>query len=194
MTEIIIILLGLCFAFVFNRMTNHHKKTKPIKTTSSRSIHAPDRPAEAIGNAILSEKSIKIRHPIAISGRLDQAWETADGIVISDTKTRNKNKDHYKWTQSEQLQLSLYAMLLRHSDIDLSGKSILNYGLIRLEPVLIGENSHYIKVPLLPEQEVIARYRRYWALYDNQAVPTRTDNRGACAVCGHAERCPQRHT
>lgn len=61
---------------------------------------------------VMNERSISMEHPVKLTGRVDQVYQTPKGVLIPvDSKSR-KNHTVYN---SDIVQLSLYAMILLHT-------------------------------------------------------------------------------
>ncbi|MEL6278277.1 MAG: PD-(D/E)XK nuclease family protein [Pseudomonadota bacterium] len=142
-----------------------------------------ERPAELRGaKLLLNERLIQISNPIPLSGRPDQVWRTRDGVlVLIDTKTRRTPRVY----EYDRVQLSAYAMLLRHSWVKRRG-DVAPYGFIRFK----SENGvRFVRVLLYDDEHIFDLYDRFQDVARSSSKAVANPSRALCAGCGHAEGC-----
>lgn len=104
-----------------------------------------------IGSVYMNEREISMIEPVRLHGRVDQVYRTPDGVLVPvDTKTRNRHRTY----SSDILQLSIYAVILRHQE----SLPVANHGYIR-SVVYFDDNEksvRYHRVPLLTTRKVMS--------------------------------------
>lgn len=106
----------------------------------------------------LCEEDISTRTPVALHGRPDQVYRTADNtLVLLDTKARKAHRVF----PSDIIQLSVYRVILAHSQ----PLAVAPHGYIRtVVQTTQGEEVRYHKTMLLSTREIIALHRQYNAI------------------------------
>lgn len=104
------------------------------------------------GSIYMNEQTISIADPVHLRARVDQVYLTQNNVlVISDTKTRRLHRAY----ESDILQLSIYALILRHQ----VSIPVARHGYVR--SVIFDGNERrsvrYHKVRLLSDREVLSR-------------------------------------
>jgi len=142
-------------------------------------------PRELIGAKLFyNEQPISIEFPLELSGRPDQVWQRSDNmLVIADTK----NRKTFRYTNSDRIQLTGYAFILKHHVASKSYR-IAPYGFIRIPSKT---RARFLKVPLLREEEYIALYSRRTALIGGTCSPSASTSPIICHNCGHKKQCPK---
>lgn len=140
--------------------------------------------AELCGaRCVLNESTLKINHPIPLTGRVDRVWALKGGLlVITDTKRRLGGRIYV----GDRVQLSAYKLLLKNTH-RFRGRPIADYGYLQMTGR--GKNARYVKVPLMSEDEIITRYRRAITVKADRVQPRPNPSRGLCAGCGHRQPC-----
>jgi len=129
-----------------------------------------------------SEQHISCTCPIPLNGTYDQLYERLDNaLIVADTKTRNKPQVFH----SDVIQLSAYKVILENSK-EFKGKQVLDYGYMRL--VCKGV-THYKKVDLMREDQVVELYQRRRAILNGSQQATKADSRGKCLNCHQLKLC-----
>lgn len=109
----------------------------------------------------MNEEDIRAFEPVPLHGRVDQVFETRNGVLVPvDTKTRK----YFRVYDSDIIQLSVYRLILekmygnRHT--------VSQHGYIRA--VVLSEhgkeNIRYLRVRLLSEGEIVELWQQYKAL------------------------------
>lgn len=129
----------------------------------------------------MNEQRLKIDAPVALSGRVDQVWQARDGmLVVTDTKTRRTARVY----DSDVVQLSAYAYMLRHSQ----DMPVHRTAYVRT-PARWG--SRFTPVELLPDEAIEAFHARYHAVSHGLTDPRCNAGEALCNHCGHRPRCPR---
>lgn len=111
----------------------------------------------------LNESPIAITSPLKLHGKVDQVFKTSSGKLIPvDTKQRSKSR----WYESDKLQLSVYAMILRHLGHDVSWT-----GYIRIPN---DGNPIYLPIPLGDDAYVSRAVTLYQAIKSGEIIPNCT--------------------
>lgn len=112
---------------------------------------------------VMNEQNIRTQHPIPLHGRIDQLFELTDGAyVIMDTKNRSYNKVFL----SDQVQLSVYALILASH-----GYRIHPTAYLRITGT---KQPEYAPVPLLAADVVINMVDHYWLIKSGNHQPVCT--------------------
>ena len=134
---------------------------------------------------ILVKRKLAIRRPFALHGEPDIVYLTARGTILL-----REDKTAFPRPQSERIQLSVYAALLRHSDLpELRGRPIEPVGLVRYG--IPGRTPiRWELMPLLNDDDLQRLLDRRQAILRGEPS-TRTRDAGMCrARCHHlASRC-----
>lgn len=149
-------------------------------------VERPSMPDEiAAATLLFSEAKFYAERPVPLVARVDQVFHTPHGLVVPvETKTRRA----HRWYPYDAIELSVQAVVLRYSrQVRLPG-AIASYGYVRC--VTEGSVPTYVKVPLLPESEVLAIYRRHQDLAAGRVAPRPAHHAGLCRRCPQASRCP----
>ncbi len=129
-----------------------------------------------------SEQHISCATPIALKGTYDQLYLTPDdNFILSDTKTRNRPYVY----QSDIIQLSAYKLILEQGSA-FSGKRIMPHGYLR---IVCKGKTHYKKIDLMTEEDVIELYERRQALYRGEIEPQKADTPVKCTRCHQLASC-----
>lgn len=135
----------------------------------------------ALRNAKLwaKEKSIACRTPRRLHGKLDEAFEVQEGLlVVSETKSRERPVIH----RSDVIQNSAYAMTLAKS----SGVNVSGTGYIRL---ITPQGNRFVPVELMSEQDLIRIYDKFKRIKGGQEAGDRCGKAGLCAKCEYRKEC-----
>lgn len=145
--------------------------------------HMPDDVAN--GQLVLSEQQFVTNHPVPLVARVDQVFHTPHGLLVPvETKTRFAQRAY----PYDQIELSVQAVVLKHSkQVRLSG-AIASYGYVRV--IAEGRAPAYVRVPLLSESEVVALYQRHQDLQADRSAPRPTTQPALCRRCPQVGRCP----
>ena len=142
----LIIILSVVFVFLIAR----------VRKRNNTSLNEFNDNLPALFNGarcVMNEQNISTQHPVALHGRIDQLFELADGhYVIVDTKNRGYNKVFL----SDQVQLSVYALILASH-----GYSINPVAYLRITGT---KQPEYVPVQLLRAEEVIKMVNHYWSI------------------------------
>lgn len=171
----IIVLLGYAAFLIWSKRRRRYKAT---------SFFVGDNTPVELQQSILygSEVRISCINPIPLMGAYDQLYQTpTNTFVLTDTKTRNKPYIY----DSDVIQLSAYKVILENS-IEFSNRAIANYGYMRL--VCKGV-THYKKVDLMTEEDVVALYERREALFAGSIDPDKASTPGKCTKCHQLPHC-----
>lgn len=129
-----------------------------------------------------SEVYVSCVKPVPLGGVYDQLYQTiSNNLILADTKTRNKPYVY----ESDVIQLSAYRVILENS-VEFNNRRIANYGYMRL--VCKGV-THYKKVDLMTEEDVVALYDRREALYAGSIDPDKASTPGKCTKCHQLPHC-----
>ena len=119
---------------------------------------------------------LSITEPVPLCGTPDVVWLRGDGkLVIGDYKSRLSGRVQL----SDQIQLSVYRVLLLHSQ----QKPVADYGFIYFR------GKQRTKVKLMSEKKVIDLYKRYLAISEGNSKGKRCGQPGYCRYCSHWRRC-----
>ena len=144
-----------------------------------------DRAFKEHGVLVGSEVRLSIRSDISVAGRVDQLWTIPNaGYLLVDTKNRSRAAVY----DSDRLQLSIYAWLLRRSK-RYGDKAIIETGFVRI-PEANGP-AKFLPVSLMSDQETEAMiYNAFFLARERQASnPPRCYR---CGHCGHISDCQPR--
>lgn len=110
----------------------------------------------------LSEQDISTTQPVPMHGRVDQVYQTKNGVLIPlDTKLRQVNHIY----ESDIIQLSVYRVILSHK----YKAPVAKYGYVRtVVETADGDRVRYIKTNLLSEKEVVKLWHRYQSIRSGQ--------------------------
>ncbi|EPS8934101.1 hypothetical protein ACVJEA_002742 [Vibrio cholerae] len=110
----------------------------------------------------LSEQDISTTQPVPMHGRVDQVYQTKNGVLIPlDTKLRQVNHIY----ESDIIQLSVYRVILSHK----YKAPVAKYGYVRtVVETADGDRVRYIKTSLLSEKEVVKLWHRYQSIRSGQ--------------------------
>lgn len=124
-----------------------------------------------------TERPMEMTDPIAVCGTPDVVWiEKRTGtLIVGDYKSRASQQVY----DSDVIQLSVYRLLLRHSQ----RKPVADYGFIHFH------NGRRKRVKLMNERDVIRLYERYIDLITGKATPKRVCRPGYCRYCSHVRLC-----
>jgi CRISPR/Cas system-associated exonuclease Cas4 (RecB family) len=124
-----------------------------------------------------TEQYMKMADPIALCGALDVVWiEKSTGmLIVGDYKSRDSRQVY----DSDIIQLSVYKMLLQHTQ----NKPVADYGFIHFR------NGHRQRVKLLSEKQIVSLYRRYMEIMKGHVKPKVKCRQGYCRYCPHRELC-----
>lgn len=172
---LIIVLLGYAAFLIWSKRRRRRKAT---------SFFVDDNTPLELQQSTLygSETRISCIKPVALGGIYDQLYQTpANAFILTDTKTRNKPYVY----ESDLIQLSAYKVILENS-IKFNNRHIANYGYMRL---VCNGVTHYKKVDLMTEEDVVALYERREALYAGTTEPHKADTPGKCIKCHQLTHC-----
>lgn len=151
-------------------------------------------PAElAHARLIMSEQDVYTDYPRPLAGRPDEVYRHPNGELIPvETKTRSRTVVRAE----DRVQLSVYAVLLRHSSHrqlpgtpGKRGRQVASYGYVR---IVTPEGTCWRKVALMSEADVVRLYERRIALEGGRVRPRGASRPGVCRRCTYRERCPAR--
>ncbi|MBG9433307.1 hypothetical protein I5772_22220 [Klebsiella pneumoniae] len=110
----------------------------------------------------LSEQDISTTQPVPMHCRVDQVYQTKNGVLIPlDTKLRQVNHIY----ESDIIQLSVYRVILSHK----YKAPVAKYGYVRtVVETADGDRVRYIKTNLLSEKEVVKLWHRYQSIRSGQ--------------------------
>jgi len=112
---------------------------------------------------VMNEQNISTQNPISLHGRIDQLFELVDGRnIILDTK----NRGYKKVFLSDQVQLSVYAMILASK-----GYSIYPLAYLRITGT---KQPDYVPVKLLEPELIIKMVDHYWSIKNGHHHPVCT--------------------
>lgn len=136
---------------------------------------------------VASERSLRIRVPVALHGDPDQVYRTAEGrMIVVDTKARLYGKVYPR----DIVQVSVYAFMLKRGALPVATSALHEtYGYVRLKSPA---GVRYERVRLLRDQEVLVLYQRYQDLRARQGAPAQfspTEKR--CSYCDRRRVCPR---
>lgn len=124
----------------------------------------------------LTDHYMKINEPIPICGTPDVIWiDQAGVLIVGDYKSRQSCKVQ----QSDIIQLSVYRVLLEHTQ----RRSVSNEGFVHFK------NGRWIRVKLLDERAIIALYQKYQNILDGKGNARCTHNSNYCQYCSHLDIC-----
>lgn len=137
------------------------------------------------GVLVGSEVRLSHRSDFSVSGRVDQLWMIPDaGYLLVDTKNRTRAQVY----DSDRLQLSIYAWLLRRSD-RFGDKDVVETGFVRIPSDT--EPARFLPVALLSDTETEKIIQTAFARADHGQIlnPPRCYR---CGHCGHYAACQPR--
>ena len=144
-----------------------------------------DRAFKEHGVLVGSEVRLSFRSDISVAGRVDQLWTVPNaGYLLVDTKNRSRAAVY----ESDRLQLSIYAWLLRRSE-RYGDKAVIETGFVRI-PVGNGP-AKFLPVKLMSDQETEAIIYNAFSLASHRQAsnPPRCYR---CGHCGHISDCQPR--
>lgn len=127
----------------------------------------------------LKEKNISMRNPVGIYGRPDIVFKKkAEGeLIVSDVKSRKKAVVY----KSDIIQQSVYRTILCSK-----GHKVSMTGYVR---AATPKGSRFIRVTLMPNQDVIRLHERYHLVKTGQVKACGPENVGLCKRCDYATEC-----
>jgi len=174
-TALVIVLLGYA-AFLF--WSKRRRKRKA--TAFFREENTPKELQES--TLYGSEQNISCEKPVPLIGTYDQLYQRPDRrLIVTDTKTRGKPHVY----DSDVIQLSAYKVILENSK-EFSKRQVDNHGYMRL---VCNGVTHYKKVDLMTEEDIVALYERREALYAGTTVPNKANTPGKCSNCHQLAHC-----
>jgi len=136
-------------------------------------------PEELKGAKEHAEIDLQARMPdgTLLVGRSDRVFETKDGFVVLDYKTRKAHRTY----PEDILEISAYATLMRRK-----GRTVKTHGYIVTDD---GAQKKTHRVTLLDDEQVESKVRRFVAIASGKEEGCRTSVRAKCKSCGHQQRC-----
>jgi CRISPR/Cas system-associated exonuclease Cas4 (RecB family) len=167
-------LIGLVAAAIYWRSLRHQ-----------RWLDQENMPAIlAQARLVYSEKYLRIRRPQALCGVVDQVYKLANSTLCPiDTKTRN----YLRVFESDIIQLSVYAYILRHRRRWFMRPRVTPFGFIRIQ---LPNKVHYAKVTLYDDENVTRLVSRYKTLQAGKRAPQHSQNPAFCRQCAYLGACP----
>lgn len=147
-----------------------------------------DYPAQLAGaKLVMSEQDILTDAPVPLAGRPDEVYRHRDGYLVPvETKTRK----HVKVHREDLIQLSVYRVLLRHSDHNAlpgrPGRAVADYGFVR---IATPSGVRWRAVALMTEAQVVQLYERRIALETGSVCPTAAKHPALCQRCTYRATC-----
>lgn len=165
----------------------------PPRSKSGRRADAggpPDLPGVKL---VTSERDLLTDYPVKLAGRPDEVyWHSAYGLIPVETKTRNQAI----MSASDKVQLSVYAVLLRHSKNKAlpgrpgrSGRLVSSFGYVRF---VTPAGTRWKRVSLLSESDVVNLVHRRHDLEQGRVSPRPASNAKSCQHCPYRVACPRR--
>lgn len=139
---------------------------------------------------IIREQDLSIDNPVPLTGRPDEVYRDQAGCLIPvETKKRACPRVY----NSDRIQLSAYAVLLRHATHQSlpggQGRAVANYGFVRL---VNRDDTHWERVTLLCEGEVVRLADRLYTLDQGKVAPRPTKHPPNCRRCPYRQHCPKK--
>jgi len=141
-------------------------------------------PEIAGGKLVMSETYFRCDLPRQLGARCDQVYRVGGGILVPvETKVRYRQEARIE----DIVELSVQACVLRNtrSKSRPFGK-VASWGYVRIAPK--DRPATYIKVQLMDDAELAARYDRYFAVQEG-AEPERTGTPINCLHCPKKQDC-----
>ena len=131
------------------------------------------------------EKFIYCNSPVYLSGKADRIFLTLNKqLCVVDTKTHKQKKVF----QSDIIQLSVYAFILRHNRRINWHYAVAPFGFVRLDNC---SGVAYLKVKLLSDEALISLAQDYLTIRDGKQQPKYCRNPTFCRNCSYRYRCDQ---
>lgn len=151
-------------------------------------------PGRGFQDLVMSEQDLFTDRPAPLAGRPDEVYLGPRGELIPvETKTRGRGVVYL----SDRIQLSVYAVLLRHAKHrrlpgkpGRQGRPVASYGYVRL--VITQQYTQWKRVELLSESDVVRLAERRRALEQGKVRPHPANNPTSCRRCSYRAGCPQR--
>jgi len=133
-----------------------------------------NRPQQLLSSRLyMSEQLIRTRHPVPLSGRVDQVYRLADGdLCIVDTKRRRIPRVYFY----DVIQGSVYALILLSKGFTVSPVAFVRQ--------VNGDAVKYLPYRLLAADAVVALYHRYQFLRRHPEASRLARSPGLCKKCG----------
>lgn len=177
-----LLLLALAALYIIIKVAREHRR-------SSSNDYPPGLARTAL---VMSEKQLAIDRPLRLVGKPDEVYLHPDGYLVPvETKTRDRAWIH----TADRIQLSVYAVLLRHAKHarlpGRPGRAVADYGYVRL---VTPKGTFWKVTNLLSEADVARLVDRHIDLEQGRDQPRPAHHPSLCRRCPYRSDCSQRQS
>lgn len=142
------------------------------------------------GVLVLSEETVRTRHPAKIVAKPDQVYLTPDGLLVPVENKTRKISRVYDYDRAE---LAVQAFALRHGRTGrLKRYPVANHGYVAIR--IDGRPPAYHRVELLSDEAIVSMRQRRLALEQGIVAPSAASSPRICQKCSKAATCPRFQT
>ena len=185
---LLVLAVGLfALAFLILLLPQHRRGGQDSYCAKERE-HMP--PEIGGGTLVLSEETVRVRHPAKIVAKPDQVYLTTDRLLVP---VENKTRKVARVYDADKAELAVQAFALRHGRTGrLKRYAVANYGYVAIR--IEGRPPSYHRVELLTDEAIVSMRHRRIALEQGSVPPSAATSPGQCLKCSKAATCPRVRT